>query len=107
MKKKTAAYTVLTYAFIGRFSVDVLDVGEYVLRVENITDDDIGMHTCIDAASLLGCLSITVMIVVTATSITSNIKRYSKNKTSLNCEVLFFSIALLLVCIRLVLLNKT
>ena len=41
---------VLSHKFIGRFSVNASVVGEYTLRVENITKTDEGVYTCIDNA---------------------------------------------------------
>ena len=39
---------MLTYRYIGRYSVNESVVGEYTLRVENITKNDSGIYTCID-----------------------------------------------------------
>ena len=41
---------MLTYKYIGRYSVNTSVVGEYTLRVENITLNDNGVYTCIDDA---------------------------------------------------------
>ena len=41
---------VLTYKYAGRYSVDMSVPGEYTLRVENITENDIGVYKCIDGA---------------------------------------------------------
>lgn len=40
----------LTNAHAGRYSVDASVIGETALRVENITVDDVGFYTCVDAA---------------------------------------------------------
>ena len=41
---------VLSHKYIGRYSVNASVVGEYTLRVENITKKDEGVYTCIDNA---------------------------------------------------------
>ena len=43
---------VLTYAMAGRYSANTSVVGTYILRIENITANDIGVYTCIDNAGL-------------------------------------------------------
>ena len=40
----------LTYKYIGRYYVNTSAVGEYTLRLENITQNDSGIYTCIDDA---------------------------------------------------------
>ena len=55
---------VLTYAFIGRYSVDDKSiVGEYTLKVENIEKNDEGIYTCIDQSGF-GPEEMTAMLVV-------------------------------------------
>ena len=56
---------VLTYAFIGRYSVDDKSVvGEYTLKVENIEKNDEGKYTCIDAAGFGPEVASAMLVVV-------------------------------------------
>ena len=40
----------LSYKYIGHYSVNASVSGEYTLRVDNITQNDAGVYTCIDDA---------------------------------------------------------